>query len=573
MIKLDKLSYIAVILLVLLRSLISFLSLQITIPSFIYPINDTLIMLFLIIILYFNYKKSAFWSFFFRKNRSLVILTLLCLVSALVFYLSQMVLLAYLEQILLLLLALRCFYALGIGPFKKPGRILQELSRYPARNILLSFLGVILAGAFLLSLPIATSSGAGLNPLDALFTATSAVCVTGLIVVDTATVFTLFGQIIILILIQIGGLGIMVFSFFVLFLLNRRFSLKNKLLISYMLSEDDMGQLFFSLQKILLITFAIEGCGALLLFWHFFCAGYSLEKALLFGIFHSVSAFCNAGFALFTDSMESWLASPRLNIILCTLIVCGAISFTALSGLWRKIKSVLRSLIHNAPANKLALNNWIALTGSAFLIICGIFLFYALEHGNSLRDLPLASQYWSSLFQSVTLRTAGFNTLPIGSLLPSTLFFMIIFMFIGGASGSTAGGVKVNTIAVVLIYLKNLLQGKENIVIHNSSIPKQLVFRAFLVLSFALIVISSGVFVLLIVETAPLIQLLFEAVSAFCTVGLSTGITASLSIPGKIVIILLMFMGRLGAITVLAAFSDRDRQLRIEYPEEEIAVG
>ncbi|MBN1686057.1 MAG: TrkH family potassium uptake protein [Spirochaetales bacterium] len=453
---------------------------------------------------------------------------------------------------------------------------IEEITARPAQTILFSFLLVILVGTLLLMMPFTSAAGRGLSFIDALFTSTSAVCVTGLIVVDTAIAFSLYGKIVILVLIQIGGLGIMILSFFTIFVLRRSMSIEDKMLISYMLSERDMTKLARSLSNIIVITFAIEGIGAALLFLGFAPAlRGDVDGALFTAVFHSISAFCNAGFSTFSNSLEGVRTNGFLVTVIALLIILGGISFSVIINVGeclanryhRSVRKMQEKLV------RMTMNTKVVLTGSALLILAGMMAVYGLEHAYTMADYGLGEQYLSAFFQSVTLRTAGFNTIPFSGLRPVTYVAMAIFMFIGGASGSTAGGLKVNTAAVMIAYISATLRDRKSVTLYHNSITINTVLRAFLILLFAVTVIATGSLLLALFENAPIEHIVFEAVSAFGTVGLSSGITAALSIPGKAVIIFLMFLGRVGPLTVLAAASLGTRKIRIEYPRGEIAIG
>ncbi len=481
--------------------------------------------------------------------------------------------------------------------FRRLAGFIENITIHPAQTIFFSFLVVIIVGTFLLMLPFSTTRESGLPFIDSLFTATSAVCVTGLIVVDTATAFTLWGKMIILALIQIGGLGIMILSYFTIFALHRAVSIEDKLLISYMLSEDDMRNLAASLRSIIYITFAVEAAGALLLYFGFSVSGIAetagaagvssgwgslatftigdFFRTVFFAVFHSVSAFCNAGFALFSDSLEQYKSSLFLNAVVSGLIITGGLSFIVISNIRNSIADRIKRLITHKRFHMrtLSLNTRIVLLSTAILIFTGLLIIYAIEHGKLFAPMGLGRQYLASFFQSATLRTAGFNTVPIGSLTTTTLFVFILFMFIGAASGSTAGGIKVNTVAVMGAYIISILRQRNTVTIANHSIDISVVLKSFVILLFGLSVVAAGTLVLLMSEGAALTETMFEAVSAFATVGLSTGLTTELSFTGKATIICLMFFGRLGPLTVLAALAPREKQLKISYPKAEISIG
>ena len=460
--------------------------------------------------------------------------------------------------------------------FSRLHSLLEQIATHPARSMLFSFLGIILLGALLLMQPFASSQERGLSFIDALFTSTSAVCVTGLIVVDTASAFSIYGKLIILGLIQIGGLGIMILSYFTIFILGRSASIEDKMLISYAMSEKDMTKVTRSLRLIIYITFSIEGFGALLLFFGFWAHGdINAAQSIFYAVFHSISAFCNAGFSLFSDNLEGFRTDGSIVIAIAILIILGGISFSVLINLKSfltrgRIRNGVREL---ARRPRLATNTKVVLAGTGLLLLIGTLVIYGLEHGNTMAPYSLGNQYLSALFQSVSLRTAGFNTIPFHSLRPVTYIAAAVFMFVGGASGSTAGGIKINTVSVMFSYLVASVRDRESAILYKSSIPSTTVLRAFLILLFGISVVAGGTILLAFFETAPVQHLMFEAVSAFGTVGLSSGLTGSLTMPGKLTVILLMYLGRIGPLTVLAAASLSARKNRIAFPRGEIAIG
>lgn len=425
-----------------------------------------------------------------------------------------------------------------------------------------------------MSFPFATNNNIRISYLDALFTSTSAVCVTGLIVQDTATRFSLFGKTIILILIQAGGLGIMLVSYFTSFMLGRKFSIKEKMTMSYMLNVHDMRNLTSSVVRIILTTFVIEFVGAVFLYLDFsalFGHGY---KAVYYSLFHSVSAFCNAGFALFSDSFMQFKGDLSLNLVITLLIIFGGLSFGVIFNVMEVMLAKFRRKVQGEyKLTKLSINTKIVLISTGILIFSGMIIFYFFEHQYILLQKGIGTQYLSSFFQSITLRTAGFNTLDIGKLQVNTILIMLVFMFIGGASGSTAGGVKVNTAGIIFFYIKTLLNGKQNLIIMNQHIRKRVINRAFLLVFMGLSVIFIGTMIMTVTENFPLENILFEVVSAFGTVGLSMGITFYLSAIGKVIIISIMFIGRVGLLTLMFALSDREKPTEIKYPEGHILIG
>ncbi len=449
---------------------------------------------------------------------------------------------------------------------------IEDISTHPAQTIIVSFVLAILAGALLLMMPF-TSTVGGLSFVDALFTATSAVCVTGLIVVDTAISFTVYGWLIILVLIQIGGLGIMVLSYFVVFVMRRSVSLEDKMLISYMLSERDMTRLARNLKTIIYTTLVVEGTGALLLFIFIRGESTAVLDAVLQSIFHSISAFCNAGFSLFSDSLMRFRSNTPVILTVALLIIIGGASFAVITNVKERWAARLRRVFKRSSERvpHISLNTYVVLVASGVLIILGMIVFYALEHRNTLSGEMLGTQYLASFFQSVTLRTAGFNSVGFDRLLPAGYLVLSCFMIIGGASGSTAGGIKVNTTAVLVAGV--LSRRRSDLVVHRYSVSEETVRRAFFILLFAVLAVSAGSILLTLSENAPVEHILFEVVSAFGTVGLSSGLTSSLTTFGRIVIIVLMFLGRIGPLTILAAASMRSSAGSVSYPKGEIAVG
>ncbi|MBN2280652.1 MAG: hypothetical protein JXQ65_08730 [Candidatus Marinimicrobia bacterium] len=447
-------------------------------------------------------------------------------------------------------------------------------TKNPGRTILFSFMSIIIFGSILLSLPFATADKIPLHYIDALFTSTSAVCVTGLIVQDTATRFSLFGKIIIMVLIQAGGLGIMLMSYFASFILRKKFSIKEKITMSYMLNVNDLRKVTSSMVRIILLTFVIELIGAVLLYIDFSGFFGHGKKALFFSLFHSVSAFCNAGFALFSDSFMQFKGNLSLNLVITILIILGGLSFGVIFNVLEVLSAKLkRKWYGEHKITKLSINTKIVLIYSAVLIFSGMLIFYFFEHQYILLENSIGTQYISSFFQSVTLRTAGFNTLDIGKLQMNTILVMVVFMFIGGASGSTAGGVKVNTFGLIMAYIRTLLQGKTNLIIMKQHIRKRVINKAFLLVILGLTVVFFGTLTLTVTENFALEAILFEVVSAFGTVGLSMGITFYLSLIGKVVLVAIMFIGRVGLLTLMFALSDREKATDIKYPEGEISIG
>lgn len=515
----------------------------------------------------------------FIKNNlfDLILLTVLIILFIYTKYTSYLIENQKLQHLSTDVIIIRNIFILlkAFGRVRRLSFFLKSIAVQPAQTIVLSFLIVIIIGTILLMMPFSTSDNSRLGFINSLFTATSAVCVTGLIVVDTATKFSIYGKIIIMILIQIGGLGIMLLSYFTAFVIGRKVSLEDKIVASYLLSEQDMRKISNSVTKIILMTFTIELIGALLLFLNFSeVFGFNL-KSIFFSLFHSVSAFCNAGFALFSDSFESFKSDLSINFIIVFLIILGGLSFSVLFNLADNLRAKLKSdvLKRQVRTTKLSLNAKAVMIVTGILVVSGMLIIYGFEHKNNLIHYDLKTQYLCAFFQSVTLRTAGFNTVDISILSLSTLLIMVVFMFIGGASGSTAGGVKVNTVFVTFSYIKSLFKGQSDVSIFKHSISRDLISKSFLIIILALVVVFLGTLFLSMTEDFEFERVLFEVVSAFGTVGLSTGITPSLSIPGRIVVIITMFIGRIGPMTLIAALSHLRERKPIRYPEGEILIG
>ncbi len=475
-----------------------------------------------------------------------------------------------------LILARNFFIWTGIfSRFKKISLFFEGITMYPAKTILFSFLAVIVVGTILLMLPFATSTGKGLSIIDALFTSTSAVCVTGLIVVDTATAFSFWGKLIILTLIQIGGISIMILSYFTIFSLKKNISIKEKLMLSYMLNEKDMSHISKAIRNIIYTSFIIEGIGTVLLLVPFRAKSSSWGGTFFLSIFHAISAFCNAGFSLFSNSLASFTGSFYVNTVIASLIILGGLSFIVLNNITGTFTWWIGHIRGKSKQRyeKLQVNTIVILIATAILILTGMLLIYGLEHSRSLAGYSLGKQYLAAFFQSVTLRTAGFNTISFSNLSTTTLMIMGVFMFVGAAAGSTAGGIKINNVAVIFAYIKSFLTNSNSVVLLKHSIPKEKVLKSMLILLFGLCAVVLGIVFLSYFEHAPIQNIIFETISAFGTVGLSTGLTSHLTSQGKIVISILMFMGRLGPLTILAAASRHRPNIHMEFPVGEISIG
>lgn len=431
--------------------------------------------------------------------------------------------------------------------------------------IIATFLLAIITGAFLLWLPISTHSRF-LTIEDAFFTSTSAVTVTGLIVVDTAKYFTFFGKIVILVLIQFGGLGFMTFSTLIILLIGKSISVKDKFIIENEFTAGNYQNIKDLIRKIFLFTFIFESAGAIFLFIKF--SNLELEERIFSSIFHAVSAFCNAGFSIFSNSFENYTSDVGINGILSVLIFAGGIGFLVLNELYfyitRKIKSI----------SKFSLHSKLVISTSLILIMTGSFVIFIEELFSKGNNHPLGTKLLYSFFQSITARTAGFNTINLNYLSLASIFILLFLMFVGASPGSTGGGVKTSSIGMVLAYLRSRIRGRKNVSLYYRNIPSETIEKVFLVIFLALFFISvSFLFLLSFEKTLKMTELLFETISAFGTVGLSLGITPELTWPSKIVIILTMFIGRIGPLTLFIALSKRESKAIFNYPEENIMIG
>jgi trk system potassium uptake protein TrkH len=430
---------------------------------------------------------------------------------------------------------------------------------------MLSFIAVIFIGTILLMLPEASVAHRVTPFVDALFTATSATCVTGLIVFDTGTYFSLFGQLVILVLIQLGGLGIMTVSTAFALIMGRRLTLKLENVMQSVIGDNERLNAFQLLKNIVIVTAIIEGIGAMVLFVKF-AQTMPPSQAMYSSIFHSVSAFCNAGFSLFPDSLIRYVDSPLVNFTITGLILLGGIGFAVMIDLYRYILRVDR-------VRKLNLHSKIVLMISAFLILVGFISFFVSEYNGVMAEFSISRRMLSSWFQSVTARTAGFNTLDTALISPASVMVFLVLMFVGASPGSTGGGIKTTTFAVLMLSLTSMLKGRRELSLYNRRIALSNFREATSLITLSGIIIFIVVFLLFLFENLPFEKLLFEAISAFGTVGLSMGVTDKLGRAGRLLITVLMYIGRIGPLTLIYALSMRKREPNIKYAEEKIAIG
>ena len=442
----------------------------------------------------------------------------------------------------------------------------------PARLIALSFALAILLGTVLLALPFSHAAGQRVGILDAFFTATSAVCVTGLIVVDTGSAFNLFGQSVIMLLIQAGGLGLITFSTLVALASGRRIGFRDRVRLQTQINALHVGGVVGLIRNIVLFVFAVEVCGALLLYIRF----SELEgerMGAFYALFHSISAFNNAGFSFYADSLSSFVADPLVNFTVIGLIILGGLGFFVI------FEGALRPVprrFYRRPRRPLSLHSKIVLMSTGLLITFGFLLFAIFEWTNpaTLGQLSFLHKLQASLFQSVTPRTAGFNTLDYGAMRGSTLLVTMLLMFVGGSPGSTAGGIKTVTFFVIIGSAWSISRGHGEFAIFGRRIGFETVIRASVIALFGIMLSGAALTLLLFTEShIEPFKLAFETISAVGTVGLSTGITADLSGVGKLLIIALMYLGRLGPLTFALALIEKSTDKRITYPAEEIIIG
>jgi trk system potassium uptake protein TrkH len=439
---------------------------------------------------------------------------------------------------------------------------------HPTQVLVLGFLSLILIGTILLNLPIASRSGESVGLVNALFTATSAVCVTGLVVVDTLTHWTTFGHIVILVLIQIGGLGFMTLGTLFAFIVGKKIFLKERLLMKESLNQFSVAGVVRLTKYILIMTFTIEAIGAILLSITF-VPEHGPLKGIWYSVFHSISAFCNAGFSIIGDfrSMTPYVNNPIVTLTVVTLVVLGGIGFV-----------VILEVLEKRSFKKFSLHTKLALTMTASLLIIGFLVMITTEFNNpnTMGNLPWSGKILSAIFHSVTPRTAGFNTLPLGGMTVAALFITMVFMFIGGSSAGTAGGVKVTTVGLVIAGVASEIKGKNDIEAFDKRIPMHQIIRAIAIIGLSMGVVVLVIMVLSITESnASFLEIMFESVSAFGTVGLSLGITRELSVIGKIIISITMFFGRVGPLTIFLALAQRRQKNMgtLRYPEEKIIIG
>ncbi len=437
----------------------------------------------------------------------------------------------------------------------------------PSQILLRSFLIIIFLGTIILLLPLSSAhENKNISFISALFTSVSAVTVTGLSIVDINSSFSLFGKTTIMVLFQLGGLGIMTFSSIIMSLLKKRISYRDKSIVKEDLNLEAVGGTVRFIKRLILLVFSIEIIGAMILYFSFKDI-YSTSTAIYYSIFHSISAFCNAGFSLFSDSFSGFSGNYVINFTISSLIILGGIGFAVMNTTLEKIRGNKKI--------KYSLTSKLSIRISIILLIVGVVVifFSELQNPATMANLSIKDKLLTSYFQSVTTRTAGFNTISIADLQPASILLFLVFMFIGASPGSTGGGIKTTTIGVIFFSIWATLRNKPQTNIGNRSISTNMLKKAFAVFFISLTYILIVSFIILFIENKNFTQIIFEVISAFSTVGLSMGITSSLSIVSKLIIIITMFIGRVGPLTVALAFGEQLKTVRHELPGENILVG
>lgn len=443
---------------------------------------------------------------------------------------------------------------------------LAHLRLTPPKILSLGFILLIAAGTLLLYLP-AASTGGRISFIDALFMATSATCVTGLAVIDTGTELTVFGQVVLLVLFQFGGLGFVTMATLITLVLSKRISLKERLLLQESMNQNSMQGIVKLIRRVLIYSLVIQLSGTLLLAARFLI-DMPVGKALYYGLFHSVSIFNNAGFDLFGDvhgpfsGLTRYVEDPIVNITSMLLIFLGGIGFIVLS-----------DVVDFPKRKRLTLHSKVVLTFSAALIVIGAAVFFWLELNSTLKPLHAGGKIMASFLQAITPRSGGVTTIEIPLLRESTQFLMILLMFIGAAPGSTGGGIKITTFALLVVTVYARIRGKEDIVMFRHRISKDNVYRAITITLLSLILVVTATMLLSVTESADFLTVLFEAVSAFGTSGITMGLTPELTTAGKILVIILMFVGRTGPLTLAYAIKPKKNKELYRYPEGNITIG
>jgi len=462
------------------------------------------------------------------------------------------------------------FIVLGfiLGGLRFNQNILQ-LKIQPSRLFILSFLVTILVGSLLLMLPAATVYE-NISFIDAFFTSTSAVCVTGLITQDTATYFTTFGQVVIMLLFQIGGLGLMTFTTFFALFLSGGLGIKERILLHDILDEDNIGQITKVLSFLTISTFLLEAIGAAILFLSIHTQVPNLSNAIFISVFHSISAFCNAGFSIFSLNLMDGLVIGNhvFTLTIAFLIILGGLGFPTILALWTRF---FRKRT-NSFRKKSSIQTKMVIFSTLGLLVFGTIWMYTFELNNTMNNLGFFEKLSASFFQSVTTRTAGFNTLDFAQMGIPTILMVLFLMFVGASPGGTGGGIRTTTFAIMYFGTISILKNQKDAHFGNRTIPKEIIVKAFIKTFFSIAIISAGIIMLTITEDKDLLDIMFESFSAFGTVGLSRGITGDLTVYGKLIISLLMFIGRVGPLAFIYSILKPVEQPNYDLPYENISI-
>ena len=442
----------------------------------------------------------------------------------------------------------------------------KKISLNGVQILAIGFLVVIAIGAIILSLPLSSAKGEFTDIIDSFFTSTSAVCVTGLITLDTGTHWSIFGQSVILVLIEVGGLGFMSFATFIAILIGKKITLRERLLIQESMNTFAIQGLVKWVKHILIFTITIQLLGALFLSF-IFVPDFGWSKGLFFSLFHSVSAFCNAGFDLMGNfnSLTGYYDSITIVLTISGLIIIGGLGFTV----WREI-------YHYPETRKISLHSKIVLFITGILLVGGTIFFFCSEYNNpnTMQDMNLKNKLLSSFFASASPRTAGFNTISLDGMKTESKLVTILLMFIGGSPGSTAGGLKTATFGILLFTVISVIRGREDTEVFGRRFSKEVVYKAFSLYFIAMAIVLVVTLILSIFENGErFIDLLYEATSAFGTVGVTTGVTQRLETVGKIVIMITMYIGRVGPLTIAFALAKKRKKANYKYPEGKILIG
>lgn len=441
------------------------------------------------------------------------------------------------------------------------------------KTILLSFFLAVLTGSILLSLPVSSADGKAIPYIDALFTATTSICVTGLVTVPTVSAWSIFGQAVILVLIQIGGLGVITIVSGLMIGLQRKIGIGDRMLIQDAFNLNTLSGLVKFIEKVLLGTFVVESIGALL-YMTVFVPEYG-ARGIWISVFNSVSAFCNAGMDVISeDSLCGYALNPMVNIVTSILIILGGIGYIV----WWDVIRVLKNIKNQGLKcfGSMTLHSKIALSVTGLLIAAGAAAFFIFEYNNPLtiKEYSFIDKIQASLFQSITTRTAGFATIPQQNLTNASSIVSLLLMFIGGSPSGTAGGVKTVTAAVLIVSALATIKSKEEAVLFNRSVSRQAVSKAVAVVSVSFITMFTSTLLLSVVTDASVLDIVYETVSATATVGLSRNLTSALNIWGKIIMIITMYLGRVGPISLFIAFITKKGSSNIiKNPTEEISIG